>query len=53
MTKVVSKSLKKDVENKTRQIQSEFYSVDPKINKILVNYGTMLDFFDYSGVRVQ
>ena len=26
---------------------------DDDTNKMLKNYGTMLDFFDYSGVRVQ
>ena len=25
---------------------------DPEVNKIYRNYGVMLDFFDYSGVRI-
>ena len=27
--------------------------VDPETNRAYRNFGTMLDFFDYSGVRVQ
>lgn len=32
---------------------NEYQSSDPEKNKILRNFGTMQDFFDYSGVFVQ
>ena len=32
---------------------SEWTARDPRVNRLLKNYGTMLDFFDYSGVAVQ
>jgi len=32
---------------------SRWNAKDPTINRVLKNYGTMLDFFDYSGVVVQ
>ena len=32
--------------------KTKWTSPEPFVNKIYMNYGTMLDFFDYSGVRV-
>lgn len=32
--------------------KTKWTTTDPVANKVYFNYGTMLDFFDYSGVRV-
>jgi hypothetical protein len=34
-------------------LDSKWTHSNPEINKIYKNYGTMIDFFDYSGVRIQ
>lgn len=41
------------VEVSRRVTDTKWTTSDPNVNRYYVNYGTMLDFFDYSGVRLQ
>lgn len=44
---------KLDVARKQVVADTKWTKADPEENKVFLNFGTMIDFFDYSGVRVQ
>lgn len=48
----VEESVMEDQKPKKTLKDTKWTKIDPEENRIFANFGTMVDFFDYSGVRV-